>query len=141
MSDSAALHTDGRWVLALTMIARAMSRSALSSTYTWQLPSPSITYGTVALASTASMSECPPRGMRQSTYWRRRMNSTADSWLVSSTSTSASSGRPALAAPSRSTAAMALLDSMAADEPRRKAVLPDFRHSPNASLVTLGRFS
>ena len=72
---------------------------------------------------------------------RRRMNSTAASWLVSSTSTRASSGRPALARPSRSTAAMATFDEIAADEPRRKAALPDFRHRPKASLVTLGRFS
>jgi len=42
-SDSAALHTDGRCVLALTTMARASSRSADASTYTWQLPSPSIT--------------------------------------------------------------------------------------------------
>ena len=30
---------------------------------------------------------------------------------------------------------------IAPDEPRRKAALPDLRHSPAASLVTLGRFS
>ena len=42
-SVSAALQTPGRWVLALTTMAAAMSRSAAASTYTWQLPSPSIT--------------------------------------------------------------------------------------------------
>ena len=42
-SFSAALHTLGRCVLALTTIDVAMSRSAAESTYTWQLPSPSIT--------------------------------------------------------------------------------------------------
>ena len=36
---------------------------------------------------------------------------------------------------------MAMLEVMAPDEPRRNAALPDFRHSPAASLVTLGRFS
>ena len=36
---------------------------------------------------------------------------------------------------------MARLDSMADDEPRRKATLPDLTHRPAASLVTLGRFS
>ena len=36
---------------------------------------------------------------------------------------------------------MAMLESIAPDEPRRKAALPDFRHRPAASLVTLGRFS
>ena len=69
------------------------------------------------------------------------MNSTAASWRVSSTSTSESCGSPALASPSRSAEAMAMLERMAPPEPRRKAALPDFRHSPKASLVTLGRFS
>ena len=41
--ESAALHTEGRWVLALVMMRAATSRSAAASTYTWQLPSPSIT--------------------------------------------------------------------------------------------------
>jgi hypothetical protein len=36
---------------------------------------------------------------------------------------------------------MARLDRIAPDDPRRKAALPDLRHSPKASLVTLGRFS
>lgn len=61
--------------------------------------------------------------------------------LVSSTSVTASAGSPALATPSRRTAAIARLESMAAEEPRRKAALPDLRQSPAASLVTLGRFS
>ena len=69
------------------------------------------------------------------------MNSTADSRLVSSTSPTASSGRPALASPSRRTAAMATLEETADDDPRRSTALPDLRHSPAASLVTLGRFS
>ncbi len=72
---------------------------------------------------------------------RSFMNATADARLVSSTRTSASSGRPALPRASRSTPAMAMFERMAAEEPRRKAALPDFRHSPKASLVTFGRFS
>ena len=36
---------------------------------------------------------------------------------------------------------MARLDEMAEDEPRSSTALPAFRHSPAASLVTLGRFS
>ena len=36
---------------------------------------------------------------------------------------------------------MARLEPMAADEPRSSTALPDLRHSPAASLVTLGRFS
>ena len=79
--------------------------------------------------------------MRQSIRPRRRMNSVADSRLVSSTSTRASSGRPALAKAWRSTRAISVLELMAAELPRRKAALADLRHSPAASLVTLGRFS
>ena len=52
------------------------------------------------------------------------MNSTAASWRVSSTSTSESCGRPALARPSRSAAAMAMLERIAPDDPRRNAALP-----------------
>ena len=72
---------------------------------------------------------------------RKRMNSTAASWLVSSTSVTLSGGRPAFTNPSRSAAAMAMLEEIAPDEPRRNAALPDFTHRPAASLVTLGRFS
>jgi hypothetical protein len=32
------LQTPGRWTLALRMIASASPRSAVASTYTWQLP-------------------------------------------------------------------------------------------------------
>ena len=36
---------------------------------------------------------------------------------------------------------MARFESRAEAEPRRKAAFPALRHSPAASLVTLGRFS
>ena len=60
---------------------------------------------------------------------------------VSSTRTTESSGRPALAIPSRSAAAMALFDSSAPADPRNSAAFPDLRHSAAASEVTFGRFS
>jgi hypothetical protein len=69
------------------------------------------------------------------------MYSTAAAREVSETSTTASAGSPTLATASRRTEAMAVLDVMAPDEPRRKAALPALRHRPAASLVTLGRFS
>jgi hypothetical protein len=69
------------------------------------------------------------------------MNSMADSREVSSTSTSASSGSPALANPSRSTEAMAWFEMIAADEPRRNATFPLLMQRAAASLVTFGRFS
>ena len=37
-SVSAALQTPGRWSFAFSTIASAASRSAVASTYTWQLP-------------------------------------------------------------------------------------------------------
>jgi len=69
------------------------------------------------------------------------MNAMAVSWEVSSTRATASSGRPALTAAWRNNDTMARLESMAEEEPRRKAALPALRQSPAASLVTLGRFS
>src|SRR5437588_770304 len=62
-----------------------------------------MTYGTVACSRTARMSDGPPRGMRQSITSRRRMNSIAASWLVSSTTMAASSAKPALALAARPT--------------------------------------
>ena len=87
------------------------------------------------------MSARPPRGMRQSTSPRWRMNSVAASREVSSTSTTESWGRPLADIASRRTAAIAMLEWTAVDEPRRNAALPDFTHSPAASEVTLGRLS
>ena len=95
----------------------------------------------MACSRIEAISDGPPRGIRQSMNPSSCMNSTADSRLVSSTSPTASAGSPALARPSRSSAAMTVLDSMADDEPRNSTALPDFRQSPAASLVTLGRFS
>ena len=69
------------------------------------------------------------------------MNPTAPARLVSSTSATASTGRPALASPSRRAVATTVLVVMAEDDPRSRTALPDLRHSPAASLVTLGRFS
>ena len=72
---------------------------------------------------------------------RNRMNAVAVSWEVSSTRATASSGRPAFTAAWRNKDTMARLESIAEEEPRRKAALPALRQSPAASLVTLGRFS
>ena len=69
------------------------------------------------------------------------MNATADSRLVSWTSPTASTGSPALARPSRRADATTRLVEIADDEPRSSTALPDLRHRPAASLVTLGRFS
>ena len=49
---SAALQTDGRWVLALRMMRLAISKSADSSTKMWQLPAPVSITGTNAFSIT-----------------------------------------------------------------------------------------
>jgi len=53
----------------------------------------------------------------------------------------AASGRPAAARPSCMHAAIAWLERIASDPPRRMAALPDLRHSEAASAVTFGRDS
>src|SRR6266545_2551037 len=60
-TDSAALHTDGREVFALSRIDSAMSRSASAWTYTWQLPTPVSMTGTVDSSTTDVISDAPPR--------------------------------------------------------------------------------
>ena len=62
-----ALHTLGRLVLALSMMFRAISRSAAASTYTWQMPVPVWIQGTRAFSTQERMSPAPPRGISRST--------------------------------------------------------------------------
>ena len=69
------------------------------------------------------------------------MNSTAASWLGSSTSATASAGRPASQPGPQERPTTAGFERWALDEPRRYAALPDRRQSPATSLVTFGRFS
>ena len=63
---SAALQTEGRLVLALSMMFSAMSKSASRSMYTWQMPVPVSITGTRAFSTTARISPAPPRGMSRS---------------------------------------------------------------------------
>ena len=70
-SVSMALHTPGRWALALTAMRSAMSRSAEASTKVWQLPSPVMMQGTRAFSSTDCLSRRLPRGMSTSSASRR----------------------------------------------------------------------
>ena len=65
-SVSMALHTPGRWALALTAMRSAMSRSAEASTKVWQLPSPVMMQGTRAFSRTDCFSRRLPRGMSTS---------------------------------------------------------------------------
>ena len=94
---SIALHTPGRWTLALTAMASASSRSAVASTYTWQLPEAAYITGTVACSVSAAFRPSPPRGMIRSIR-----PSWVAIWRISSrsppaTSEIAASGRSAAA--------------------------------------------
>ncbi len=60
---------------------------------------------------------------------------------VVSTTCTAVCGSPASASPAAMACAMARLEWMASEPPRRMQALPDFRHSAAASAVTLGRDS
>ena len=140
-SDSAALHTEGRDVLAFNRIDSAMSRSALASTYTWQLPTPVSITGTVDSSTTDRISDAPPRGMRTSTNPRARISSLTESRDDESSNWTASAGSPAASTASRSTATIAALDRAADEDPRSSTALPDLSASPAASAVTLGRAS
>jgi hypothetical protein len=133
------LHTLGRWVLEFSKIASALSRSAAASTYTWQLPTPVSITGTVDSVTTLRMSDAPPRGMRTSTSPRARIRALTDSRESPGTSATASAGRSVDTSPARSASTIAVLDADAEDDPRRSTALPDFKHRPAASAVTLGR--
>ena len=138
-SDSAALQTLVRSVLALSTMSRAMSRSASASTYTWQLPTPVSMTGTVDCSTTAWISPAPPRGMTRSTSPRACMRCWADDRSSAAICWMASAGSPAPAIASRMTAMIAALEWAADDEPRSSTALPDLRQIPAASAVTLGR--
>ena len=75
---SIALQTAGREVLALRMIFVANSKSANSSTNTWQIPTPVSITGTELFSTTRFIKPAPPRGMITSTYlFKRIITSTA----------------------------------------------------------------
>ena len=135
------MHTEGRWTLALTVIAAASSRFALASTNTWQLPAAAYITGTVACSLSAAFSPSPPRGMIRSTtpswvaIWRSSSRSPPETIEI------APSGTPASATADDATWASTALEWAAVEEPRSTIALPDLRHSAEQSIVTLGRAS
>jgi len=72
--------------------------------------------------------------------YENRPNVTSDAFGLCLKSGNAAFLRGSSAAIS-SNMAIATLEPMAPDEPRRNAAFPDFRHRAAASLVTFGRFS
>ena len=140
-ATSSALQTDGRLVLAFSMMFRAFSRSASLSTYTWQMPVPVSMQGTVADSTHARMSPAPPRGMSRSTRPEAVISSCALRRVGSETRLTNVSGRPASRSPSCMAATMAAAERYASLPPRSTQTLPLFMASTAASEVTFGRLS
>ena len=138
---SSALQTEGRLVLALTMMERAFSKSASLSTYTWQMPVPVSMQGTVACSTQARMRPAPPLGMRRSTRPAASMIFVALWREVSSTMFTISGSNPAARTPSLSASTIALLDRYASFPGRSMQTFPLLRQSAAASEVTFGRLS
>ena len=65
---SKALHTEGFCVLALSIILIAWSKSALSSIYVWQTPTPPVIEGIFAFWLTRFTKEEDPLGINKSIY-------------------------------------------------------------------------
>src|SRR5450759_5055991 len=138
---SAALHTDGRWVLEFSAMARAMSRSASASATAPCTPTPVSITGTCDSVTTALISPAPPLGMSTSTSPRSRISALTDSWPAPGTSWTASAGRPAAVPASARMSTRAWLELAAEPDPRSSTAFPLFTHRPAASTVTLGRAS
>ena len=122
-------------------MARAFSASALSCTYTWQLPVPVSMTGTFECSTQWRMSPAPPRGISTSTTPCSCMSASVAARSVDSMAPMQPAGMPAATAASCSTAAMRAFECAAKLPPRSTAALPDFRQMPAASAVTFGRAS
>src|SRR5919199_4015643 len=94
--------------------------------------------GTVACSSRAALRPSPPRGITRSTspswvaIWRSSSRSPPATIEI------APSGSPTEATASCATWASAMFEWAAVEEPRSTIALPDFRHSGEQSIVTLG---
>ena len=139
--DSAVLHVPRRCVLLFSKIRKALSKSASSSTYTWQLPSKCLITGMRASLLMRSIKPLPPRGTITSTYCFMVINSPTAARSVVSTTCTAVVGKPAACKPSCTNLAKAWLQLIASLPPRKIAALPDLMHRPAASTVTFGRAS
>ena len=99
-NDSAVLQVPSRCVLLFSTIRKALSKSASSSIYTWQLPSKCLITGMRASLLMRSISPFPPRGTMTSTYCFMVINSPTAARSVVSTTCTAVVGNPAAAKPS-----------------------------------------
>ena len=140
-SVSIALQTDGRETFAFRAIFSAMARSALSSTKVWQTPLPVSRTGTVLPCTTARMRPAPPRGITTSKRPSRCSIASTPCRSAESMKPIAPAGTPASCAACARSDAIAVFERIASLPPRSSTALPDFRQSPAASDVTLGRAS
>ena len=141
-SDSAALHTDGRCVLALTTMARGHVEVGVlvDVDVAVAVAVDHVGDGGVARGSSA-ISDGPPRGIRQSIGVP--LAHELDGRLAARVLDEDEGvlGQAGLGQRLAQHAGDGDVRRDRPDEPRRKAALPDLRHRPAASLVTLGRFS
>ncbi len=105
------------------------------------MPSRCLITGMRLSAETRSISDLPPRGTMMSISPVMRSISPTAARSVVGTSWTQASGRPAAASPLCRAATMAREEWKPSEPPRRITALPDFRHRPAASAVTLGRDS
>ena len=135
---SAALHTATYWVLASTAICTALSRSALASTYTWQIPSAWPMTGILVLCMMYCTNSLLPRGMMRSIRFssprRARTSSRPDRSVIHP------SGRiPCVAW--HIISARVWLVTVASRPPLSRAALPDLRHREAICTRASGRDS
>ncbi|MCY1269828.1 hypothetical protein D9M70_183370 [compost metagenome] len=105
------------------------------------MPSRCLITGTLASRLMRSIRLLPPRGTMTSTYSGMLISAPTAARSVVSTTCTALAGRPASARPAWMQTAIAWLEWIASEPPRRMVALPDFRHRLAASMVTFGRDS
>ncbi|MCY1438948.1 hypothetical protein D9M71_551660 [compost metagenome] len=105
------------------------------------MPSRCLITGTRASRLMRSIRPLPPRGTMTSTNSGMLISAPTASRSVVSTTCTTAAGKPASARPRWMQAAMARLEWMASEPPRRMVALPDLRHRLAASMVTFGRDS
>ena len=141
-SVSAALHTLGRWIFALTAIFTAMSTSASASTYTWQLPAAAYITGHRRVLLERVLQ--PLAAARDDEVDEPVRRCDLAQLVAVATRHRRDRARPAgppPRPPRRRHRASAAFECAAIDDPRSTIALPDLMQSAEQSIVTFGRAS
>ena len=140
-SVSAALHTPGRWVLALTMIRSAASRSALGVDVDVAVARRRVDHRHRRDALERVLQ--PLAAARDDEVDDAVLGRELRELLAAAAGDEGDRalGQAGGSAASAAMAASTAFECAADDEPRSTIALPDFRHSAAASIVTFGRAS